>query len=57
MTSDLVRPPDRQFNYPDAFSGFFRLVKEEGLQGLTRGLGTNIVRKALSLQHHKLTIH
>lgn len=44
MTSDLVRPPARRYNYSDAFSGLTNLVREEGFRGLTRGLGPNTVR-------------
>jgi dicarboxylate transporter 10 len=41
MTSDAIRPPDQRYAYRNAFSGFVSLIKEEGLWGLTRGLGTN----------------
>ncbi|KAF4623554.1 hypothetical protein D9613_002052 [Agrocybe pediades] len=47
MTSDLVRPPEKRFGYSNAFSGLLSLVKEEGFQGLTRGLGTNMFRAVL----------
>lgn len=43
MTSDLVRPPAKRYNYRNAVTGLARLVKEEGLKGLTRGLGINMV--------------
>ncbi|PFH54727.1 hypothetical protein AMATHDRAFT_72486 [Amanita thiersii Skay4041] len=47
MTSDSVRPPDRRFNYRNAIAGLLRLIKEEGLKGLSRGLGTNVSRAML----------
>lgn len=43
MTSDLTRAPDKRYAYSNALAGLVSLVKQEGLQGLTRGLGTNTV--------------
>lgn len=43
MTSDLVRPPDKRYNYSNAISGLISVVKTEGVTGLARGLGTNTV--------------
>ena len=43
MTSDLVRPQEKRYNYPNAMAGLASLVREEGIQGLARGLGTNAV--------------
>lgn len=39
MTSDITKPPEKRYGYSNAISGLIRLVKEEGLKGLTRGLG------------------
>ncbi|CAA7259983.1 unnamed protein product [Cyclocybe aegerita] len=47
MTSDLVRPPEKRYNYSNAVSGLVALIREEGLQGLSRGLGTNTFRAVL----------
>ena len=44
MTSDFTRPPEKRYNYRNALSGLINLVKEEGVRGLGRGLGTNTVR-------------
>jgi len=44
MTSDSIRPPEKRYGYSNALSGLSSLVREEGLRGLTRGLGTNTVR-------------
>ncbi|KAF8167827.1 mitochondrial carrier domain-containing protein [Crassisporium funariophilum] len=41
MTSDSIRPPEKRYNYANAFAGLASLVREEGMQGLARGLGTN----------------
>ena len=43
MTSDSVRPPEQRYNYSNAITGVITLFKEEGLKGLTRGLGVNMV--------------
>lgn len=43
MTSDLNRSPEKRYNYSNAFSGLVALIKENGVRGLTRGLGTNTV--------------
>lgn len=43
MTSDFVRPPEKRYNYSNALGGLVTLVKEEGVHGLFRGLGTNVV--------------
>ncbi|KAF8641014.1 hypothetical protein AX17_000659 [Amanita inopinata Kibby_2008] len=47
MTSDSVRPPNLRYGYRNAIIGLVRLVKEEGLKGLGRGLGTNMSRAVL----------
>ncbi|KAF8238379.1 mitochondrial carrier [Tricholoma matsutake] len=47
MTSDFTRPPEKRYNYRNALSGLINLVKEEGVRGLGRGLGTNMTRAVL----------
>ncbi|KAI0344082.1 mitochondrial carrier [Trametopsis cervina] len=47
MTSDNIRPPDQRYNYSNAISGLFRLIREEGTKGLFRGLEANVVRAIL----------
>ncbi|KAI0719116.1 mitochondrial carrier [Cerioporus squamosus] len=47
MTSDFVRPPEERYNYRNAVSGLATLVKEEGVHGLFRGMGTNLTRAVL----------
>ena len=44
MTTDQLRPKASRYRYSNAITGFFRLVKEEGVKGLFRGLGPNTVR-------------
>ena len=43
MTSDSTRPLEQRYNYRHALDGLVKLVKEEGLKGLTRGLIPNTV--------------
>lgn len=50
MTSDITRPPEKQYNYSNVFTGLVGLVKSEGVQGLLRGLGTNVVSKICALR-------
>ncbi|KAF9040372.1 mitochondrial carrier [Hymenopellis radicata] len=47
MTSDVTRPPDKRYGYSNALSGLVRLLREEGVKGLGRGLGTNTTRAIL----------
>ncbi|KAF9258586.1 mitochondrial carrier [Marasmius fiardii PR-910] len=47
MTSDSIKPPEKRYNYSNAISGLIHLVKEEGLKGLSRGIGTNTTRAVL----------
>lgn len=43
MTSDSLRPPEKQYGYRNALTGLTTIVKIEGIRGLCRGLGTNTV--------------
>lgn len=43
MTSDSVRPPETRYYYSNAISGLVRIVKDEGVKGLFRGLPANMV--------------
>jgi len=47
MTSDLVRQPDKRYNYSNAVTGVINLIKTEGVHALGRGLGTNTTRAVL----------
>lgn len=43
MTSDSLRKPADRYLYKNAFDGLIRLVREEGVAALGRGLGANTV--------------
>lgn len=47
MTTDQLRPPHERFGYSNALTGLFNLIKQEGVKGLYRGLGTNTSRAVL----------
>jgi dicarboxylate transporter 10 len=47
MTSDSVRPPEKRYGYSNALSGLITLIREEGIRGLARGVGTNTTRAVL----------
>ncbi|EGO28470.1 hypothetical protein SERLADRAFT_380159 [Serpula lacrymans var. lacrymans S7.9] len=47
MTSDSIRPPDKRYGYRNALSGLVCLIREEGIKGLGRGIGTNTTRAVL----------
>ena len=47
MTGDMYRSPSERFNYHGAVDGLTRIVKEEGVHTLFRGLAPNMVRAAL----------
>lgn len=47
MTSDSVRPPEKRYGYSNALTGLITLIKEEGIRGLARGVGTNTTRAVL----------
>lgn len=44
MTADASKPLAERVNYKHCFDGLFRVVKEEGVSQLFRGLGPNLVR-------------
>ncbi|TFK57698.1 mitochondrial carrier [Heliocybe sulcata] len=47
MTSDSVRPPEKRYGYRNALQGLVRLVGDEGIPGLARGLVPNVTRAVL----------
>lgn len=47
MTSDSLKPPEKRYGYRSALTGLMNLLREEGVKGLCRGLGTNATRAVL----------
>ncbi|KZT22096.1 mitochondrial carrier [Neolentinus lepideus HHB14362 ss-1] len=56
MTSDSIRPPEKRYGYRNAFEGLVRLVKDEGIPGLTRGLVPNVASQVGSYDFFKLML-
>ncbi|CAG8492063.1 3653_t:CDS:2 [Diversispora eburnea] len=47
MQNDAELPPELRRNYKHAFEGLYRITKESGITGLTRGIGPNMNRAIL----------
>lgn len=43
MISDPIKPKDKQFRYRNAAHGVYRMVKDEGVSSLFRGVVPNTV--------------
>ncbi|CCH42182.1 Mitochondrial dicarboxylate transporter [Wickerhamomyces ciferrii] len=55
MQNDTGLPLDKRRNYSHALDGVVRVIREEGLQSLFRGLGTNLVRGVLMTSSQVVT--
>jgi len=47
LQADMAKPVDKRLNYKHCFDGLFRMVREEGVSSLGRGVGPNVVRAVL----------
>lgn len=47
MQNDSTLPVDQRRNYRNAFDGIYRIIKEEKVSSLFRGLGPNLIRGVL----------
>ncbi|RDB16614.1 Mitochondrial dicarboxylate transporter [Hypsizygus marmoreus] len=47
LQGDFAKPPEKRFNYKHCFDALFRMVREEGVSSLARGMGPNIFRAVL----------
>ncbi|CUA72476.1 Mitochondrial dicarboxylate transporter [Rhizoctonia solani] len=47
MTTDEVRPEKDRFRYKHAIDGLIRLIREEGVSALARGMSANVTRAVL----------
>lgn len=47
MQSDFGRPPEKRRNYKHALDGLIRMIREEGLSSITRGIWPNSMRALL----------
>ena len=55
MQNDTGLPLDKRRNYNHAINGVTRIIKEEGVSSLFRGLGTNLVRGVLMTSSQVVT--
>ncbi|KAG6829406.1 hypothetical protein H0H92_004608 [Tricholoma furcatifolium] len=47
LQGDFAKPPEKRFNYKNCFDALFRMVREEGVSSLGRGVGPNVFRAVL----------
>jgi len=47
LQGDFAKPPEKRFNYKHCFDALFRMVREEGVSSLGRGIGPNVFRAIL----------
>lgn len=47
LQGDFAKPPEKRFNYKHCFDALFRMVREEGISSLARGVGPNVFRAVL----------
>jgi len=47
MQGDFAKPPEKRLNYKHCFDGLFRMIREEGLSSLSRGVYPNVIRSVL----------
>lgn len=47
MQGDMAKPPEKRLNYKHCFDALFRMVREEGVSSLARGVGPNVIRAVL----------
>ncbi|PIL27005.1 transporter [Ganoderma sinense ZZ0214-1] len=47
LQGDFAKPPEKRLNYKNCIDGLFRMVREEGVSSLARGVGPNVFRAVL----------
>ncbi|KAJ7100862.1 mitochondrial carrier domain-containing protein [Mycena belliarum] len=47
LQGDFAKPPEKRFGYKNCFDALFRMVREEGVSSLARGVGPNVFRAVL----------
>ncbi|ETW75475.1 mitochondrial carrier protein [Heterobasidion irregulare TC 32-1] len=47
LQGDFAKAPEKRFNYKHCFDALFRMVREEGVGSLARGVGPNVFRAVL----------
>lgn len=47
MQGDFAKPPEKRLNYKNCFDGLYKMVRDEGVSSMARGMGPNVVRAIL----------
>ncbi|KAF8804904.1 mitochondrial carrier [Phlegmacium glaucopus] len=47
LQGDFAKPPEKRFNYKNCIDALYRMVREEGVSSLARGVGPNVFRAIL----------
>ncbi|KAJ3575414.1 hypothetical protein NP233_g1118 [Leucocoprinus birnbaumii] len=47
LQGDFAKPPEKRFNYKNCLDALYRMVREEGVSTLGRGVGPNVFRAIL----------
>ncbi|KAK2467673.1 hypothetical protein APHAL10511_000528 [Amanita phalloides] len=47
LQGDFAKPVEKRFNYKHSLDALYRMVREEGLSSLSRGIGPNVFRAIL----------
>lgn len=47
LQGDFAKPPEKRFNYKHCLDALYRMVREEGISSLSRGVGPNVFRAIL----------
>jgi len=47
LQGDFAKPPEKRLNYKNCFDGLYRMIKDEGVSSLARGVVPNVFRAVL----------
>ncbi|KAG8686463.1 Mitochondrial dicarboxylate transporter, partial [Ceratobasidium sp. 394] len=47
MQGDFAKPPEKRLNYKHCFDGLYKMLRDEGVSSLTRGMAPNVFRSIL----------
>ncbi|KAF8324630.1 dicarboxylic acid transporter [Amanita rubescens] len=47
LQGDFAKPPEKRFNYKHSIDALYRMIREEGISSLSRGVGPNVFRAIL----------
>ncbi|KEP45974.1 dicarboxylate transporter [Rhizoctonia solani 123E] len=47
MQGDFAKPPEKRLNLKHCFDGLFKMIRDEGVSSLVRGLAPNVFRSVL----------